>query len=83
MMTTEKKRKKIDIRDYVPELSFLEDEDLIEWFKVFNGYINEYHKVSEQSDETTEYKLLTDCGIEQFPDWTIYTITNKIKKEED
>lgn len=83
MMTTNKRKKKIDMRDYIPEFQYLEDDDLIEWYKVFNKYIDEYHRVNQESTDEVEYKLLTDCGIEQFPDWTIYTITNKIKKEED
>lgn len=79
-------RGKIDLRDYVDYFNCLEDEDLIEWYKMFDEYIKGFFETEKESTDTKKYMLLTDCGIIQFPEWTVFRIekgTENEKKEEE
>lgn len=82
MNKNNKRKNKIDIRDYVPYLINLNNDEIVSFYKSINSYYDEYLRCNNEEDGI-QTKILTEIGIEgenKFLDFTYYDITVKSNK---
>lgn len=76
MNKNNKRKNKIDIREYVPYLENLTNEEIVDFYNNILNYYDEYLKCNKDKDGIQQ-KVLTDIGIEgdnKFLEFTYYDI---------